>query len=128
MSDHAAGPADRARRSGQGLTTVVMFLLVPQVKLRKRLDDRHQVLVLDPRERFTFIPSLIWLPFGLREADERVEIRAVAVEIRALPVKDVRDLVVEPRLVTELECHSLIARQDAPRRRAVVRQRRGRHG
>jgi Family of unknown function (DUF6441) len=29
---------DRARRSGQGLTTVVMFLLVPQVKLSKRLD------------------------------------------------------------------------------------------
>jgi Family of unknown function (DUF6441) len=29
---------DRARRSGQGLTTVVMFLLVPQMKLRKRLD------------------------------------------------------------------------------------------
>jgi hypothetical protein len=29
---------DRARRSGQGLTTVVMFLLVTQVKLRKRLD------------------------------------------------------------------------------------------
>jgi Family of unknown function (DUF6441) len=27
---------ERARRSGQGLTTVVMFLLVPQVKLRKR--------------------------------------------------------------------------------------------
>jgi hypothetical protein len=29
---------DRARRSGQGLTAVVMFLLVPQVKLPKRLD------------------------------------------------------------------------------------------
>jgi hypothetical protein len=29
---------DRARRSGQGLITVVMFLLVPQVKLTKRLD------------------------------------------------------------------------------------------
>src|ERR671911_1613021 len=29
---------DRARHSGQGLTTVVMFLLVPQVKLSKRLD------------------------------------------------------------------------------------------
>ena len=28
----------RARESGQGLTTVVMFLLVPQVKLPKRLD------------------------------------------------------------------------------------------
>lgn len=40
------------------------------LELRKRLDDRHEVLVLDPRERFTFIPSLIWLPFGLREADD----------------------------------------------------------
>jgi Family of unknown function (DUF6441) len=29
---------ERAGRSGQGLTTVVMFLLVPQVKLSKRLD------------------------------------------------------------------------------------------
>jgi hypothetical protein len=29
---------ERARRSGQGQTTVVMFLLVPQVKLGKRLD------------------------------------------------------------------------------------------
>jgi Family of unknown function (DUF6441) len=29
---------ERARHSGQGLTTVVMFLLVPQVKLGKRLD------------------------------------------------------------------------------------------
>jgi hypothetical protein len=29
---------DRARRGGQGLTTVVMFLLVPQVKLSKRLE------------------------------------------------------------------------------------------
>jgi hypothetical protein len=29
---------DWARRSGQGLATVVMFLLVPQVKLGKRLD------------------------------------------------------------------------------------------
>jgi Family of unknown function (DUF6441) len=29
---------DRALRSGQGLTTVVMFLLVPQVKLSKRLN------------------------------------------------------------------------------------------
>ena len=29
---------ERTRQSGQGLSTVVMFLLVPQVKLRKRLD------------------------------------------------------------------------------------------
>jgi hypothetical protein len=29
---------DRARARGDGLTTVVMFLRVPQVKLSKRLD------------------------------------------------------------------------------------------
>jgi hypothetical protein len=29
---------DRARAGGDGLTTVVMFVLVPQVKLPKRLD------------------------------------------------------------------------------------------
>ncbi len=28
------------------------------------------MVVLDPRERFTFIPSLIWLPFGVRDADD----------------------------------------------------------
>lgn len=40
------------------------------LELRKRLGDRHEVVVLDPRERFTFIPSLIWMPFGNREADD----------------------------------------------------------
>jgi hypothetical protein len=30
--------SERARRAGSGLTTVVMFVLVPQVKLEKRLD------------------------------------------------------------------------------------------
>jgi Family of unknown function (DUF6441) len=45
---------ERARRSGQGLTTVVMFLLVPQVKLRKRLD------VARPAERWSAkLPALI---------------------------------------------------------------------
>ena len=45
---------DRARRSGQGLTTVVMFLLVPQVKLSKRLD------VVRAAERWSAqLPALI---------------------------------------------------------------------
>jgi sulfide:quinone oxidoreductase len=42
--------------------------LTAALELRKRLADRHEVLVLDPRDRFTFIPSLIWLPFGIRKA------------------------------------------------------------
>lgn len=40
------------------------------LEMRKHLDDRHEVVVLDPRDRFTFIPSLIWLPFGARKADD----------------------------------------------------------
>lgn len=40
------------------------------LELRRHLDDRHEVVVLDPRDRFTFIPSLIWMPFGLRDADD----------------------------------------------------------
>ncbi len=44
--------------------------LTAALELRKRLDDQHEVVVLDPRDHFTFIPSLIWLPFGRRSADD----------------------------------------------------------
>ncbi|HVW47625.1 MAG TPA: FAD-dependent oxidoreductase [Solirubrobacterales bacterium] len=40
------------------------------LEVRRHLPRQHEVVVLDPRERFTFIPSLIWLPFGLRSADD----------------------------------------------------------
>jgi hypothetical protein len=50
---------DRARRSGQGLATVVMFLLVPQAKLSKRLD------VARAAERWsTRLPALIEQQLG----------------------------------------------------------------
>ena len=42
--------------------------LTAALELRKRLDHRHRIVVLDPREDGTFIPSLVWLPFGLRDA------------------------------------------------------------
>ena len=44
--------------------------LTAALELRKHLDERHEVVVLDPRDHFTFIPSLIWLPFGLRQPDD----------------------------------------------------------
>ena len=40
------------------------------LEVKKRLGDRHEIVVLDPRPDFTFIPSLIWLPFGLREPED----------------------------------------------------------
>ncbi len=42
--------------------------LTAAIELRKHLDDAHEVVVIDPRDHFTFIPSLIWLPFGTRKA------------------------------------------------------------
>jgi sulfide:quinone oxidoreductase len=44
--------------------------LTAALEIRKHLDDRHEVVVLDPRDHFTFIPSLIWLPFGTRDRDD----------------------------------------------------------
>ena len=41
--------------------------LTAALELRKRLDNSHRIVVLDPRPDFTFIPSLVWLPFGLRD-------------------------------------------------------------
>lgn len=42
--------------------------LTAALELRKRVADRHEIVVLDPRPELTFIPSPIWLPFGLRDA------------------------------------------------------------
>ncbi|MCB0875825.1 MAG: NAD(P)/FAD-dependent oxidoreductase [Solirubrobacterales bacterium] len=42
--------------------------LTAALEVRKHLDDGHEVVVIDPRDHFTFIPSLIWLPFGKRKA------------------------------------------------------------
>jgi sulfide:quinone oxidoreductase len=42
--------------------------LTAALELRKRLDSWHSIVVLDPRPDFTFIPSLVWLPFGVRDA------------------------------------------------------------
>ena len=44
--------------------------LTGALHLRDLLDRKHEVVVLDPRDHFTFIPSLIWLPFGTRSAED----------------------------------------------------------
>jgi sulfide:quinone oxidoreductase len=41
--------------------------LTAAFELRKRLDPAHEVVVVEPRDVFTFIPSLIWVPFGMRD-------------------------------------------------------------
>ncbi|HET9093696.1 MAG TPA: FAD/NAD(P)-binding oxidoreductase [Solirubrobacteraceae bacterium] len=44
--------------------------LTAAFELRRLLGHRHEIVVLDPRDHFTFIPSLIWLPFGLRDPED----------------------------------------------------------
>lgn len=44
--------------------------MAAELELRKLVGDRHKIVVLDPRPDFTFLPSLIWLPFGLRDAGD----------------------------------------------------------
>ena len=44
--------------------------LTAAFELRKRLDASTEVVVIEPRDKFTFIPSLIWVPFGMREPDD----------------------------------------------------------
>ena len=41
--------------------------LTAAFELKKKVGGRHEIVVLDPRPDFTFIPSLIWLPFGARQ-------------------------------------------------------------
>lgn len=44
--------------------------LTAALEVKRRMKDRVEVTVLDPRDRFTFIPSLIWLPFGVRNREQ----------------------------------------------------------
>ena len=44
--------------------------LTAALELRKHLDERHRIVVLDRRSDFTFIPSPVWLPFGKRRSED----------------------------------------------------------
>lgn len=39
-------------------------------ELRRRLGDQPEIVVVDRNDHFSFIPSLIWVPFGGREPSE----------------------------------------------------------
>ena len=44
--------------------------LTAALELKRVVGDRHEIVVLDPRSEFTFIPSLIWVPFRGREPQD----------------------------------------------------------
>ncbi|MCA9771495.1 MAG: FAD-dependent oxidoreductase [Myxococcales bacterium] len=40
------------------------------IELKEKLGDRHEIVVLSKDDQFLFMPSLIWVPFGLRAAKD----------------------------------------------------------
>jgi sulfide:quinone oxidoreductase len=61
--------------SGSGRKRVVVIGssfagLTAALELKRVVADRHELVVLDPRPDFTFIPSLIWVPFRARDAHD----------------------------------------------------------
>lgn len=40
------------------------------LSLSKLLDDHHEITVIDKNPEFTFLPSLVWHPFGFRNSDD----------------------------------------------------------
>src|SRR5579864_9719724 len=74
MATQTEKPVSQPPAGGQSRRAVVLGSsfagMTAALELRKRLDRQDEVVVLDPRDHFTFIPSLIWLPFGLRDPDQ----------------------------------------------------------
>ncbi|MCS6860620.1 MAG: FAD-dependent oxidoreductase [Abditibacteriales bacterium] len=44
--------------------------LTAAYELKRELGERHNITVVDKNDRFTFIPSLIWVPFGWRTPEQ----------------------------------------------------------
>lgn len=40
------------------------------IELKEKLEDRHEVVVVSKTDEFLFMPSLIWVPFGLRDRSQ----------------------------------------------------------
>lgn len=69
-----AGSASGSNGHGAAHRVVVVGAsfagLTAALEVKRRLGARVEVTVLDRRDHFTFIPSLIWLPFGKRSAKD----------------------------------------------------------
>jgi sulfide:quinone oxidoreductase len=44
--------------------------LTAALEVKQRMRERAEVTVIDQRDYFTFVPSLIWVPFGKRDAKD----------------------------------------------------------
>jgi sulfide:quinone oxidoreductase len=63
-------PRDPGRRHRVVVVGSSFAGLTAALEVKRRMKERVDVTVLDRRDHFTFIPSLIWLPFGKRSAED----------------------------------------------------------
>ena len=69
--DTSSTPASNGSRRHQVVVVGSSFAgLTAALEVKKRLKDRADVTVIDQRDYFTFVPSLIWVPFGKREGED----------------------------------------------------------
>ena len=72
-SDTASASQTPPARAGKPQVVVVgssFAGLTAALDAKRRLKDRADVTVIDQRDYFTFVPSLIWVPFGKRDAND----------------------------------------------------------
>jgi sulfide:quinone oxidoreductase len=71
--------------------------LTAAYELKRMLGERARVLVLDKKERFVFIPSLIWVPFGWREVEDISFALGPALERHGIEFRQTTVERIEPR-------------------------------
>jgi sulfide:quinone oxidoreductase len=74
MNTDTPGVTDAGNSRGSKPNVVVVGSsfagLTAALEAKHRLKGRAEVTVIDQRDYFTFIPSLIWVPFGKRSAED----------------------------------------------------------
>lgn len=68
------------------------------IELKARLGDRHEIVVFSKEDRFLFMPSLIWVPFGLRKAKD--------ITFPLAPIYKKKGIEFARTTVTEIDLHA----------------------
>lgn len=72
--------------------------LTAALELRRRVPEPHEIVVVSRTEEFLFMPSLIWLAFGLRKRDE------ITFPVR--PALEQKGITFKHAIAAELELHA----------------------
>ena len=71
MESQSSHATERGHRRHRVVVVGSSFAgLTAALETKRRMKDRVEVTVIDQRDYFTFVPSLIWVPFGKRDADD----------------------------------------------------------